>query len=90
MQSQILREVHVDDYGAVPDGETDSTEAFKKALGNGNVKVHMSAGTYRVNGIQMPSNSILIGQGIGVTNIKLLDDAPVDSYRCDQCRPCER
>lgn len=80
MQAQILREVHVDDYGAVPDGVTDSTEAFKKALGNGNVKVHMSAGTYRVNGIQMPSNSILIGQGIGVTTIKLLDNAPVDSY----------
>ncbi|MFP9035980.1 hypothetical protein ACLI2Q_18110, partial [Enterococcus faecalis] len=43
--SKITREVNVADFGAVPDGR-DNTEAFRKAIGNGRVKVHVPAGEY--------------------------------------------
>ncbi|MCQ9288718.1 right-handed parallel beta-helix repeat-containing protein [Staphylococcus gallinarum] len=77
LNKKIERIVNVNDYGADPTGETNSDEAFKKALGSGNVHVHMTAGTYKIkNGIKLPSRTILSGEGKGVTVIKLADDAP--------------
>ncbi|MFC3885460.1 glycosyl hydrolase family 28-related protein [Bacillus songklensis] len=74
--SKINREVNVQDYGAVGDGKTDNTEAFKKAIGNGRVKVHVPAGVFITKGIRLPSWTYLVGEGKGVTMIKLHDDAP--------------
>ncbi|WP_340033086.1 peptidase G2 autoproteolytic cleavage domain-containing protein [Bacillus sp. FSL K6-0138] len=80
LEQKIKREVSVDDFGAVPDGETDSTEAFRKAVGDGNVRVHLSAGTYVVRGAKLPSWTYLIGQGKGVTILKLHEDTPASEW----------
>jgi len=37
--SKIKKTIYVTDFGAVGDGVADDTEAFKKALGNGKVRV---------------------------------------------------
>lgn len=73
--SKITREVNVEDFGAVADGR-DNTEAFRKAIGNGHVKVNVPAGVYLVQGIKLPSWTYFVGQGKGVTVIKLHEDAP--------------
>ena len=76
LNDKIERVVNVNDYGADPTGQELSDEAFKKAFGNGNVKVHMSAGNYKIkHGLKVPSNTILTGEGVDITTIKLSDDA---------------
>ncbi|WP_217904822.1 glycoside hydrolase family 55 protein, partial [Bacillus sonorensis] len=80
LEQKIKRTVNVDDFGAVPDGKTDSTEAFRKALGNGRVRVVLSAGTYIVKGIKLPSWTYLIGQGKGVTILKLHENTPASEW----------
>ncbi|MCY7682007.1 MULTISPECIES: peptidase G2 autoproteolytic cleavage domain-containing protein [Bacillus amyloliquefaciens group] len=77
---KIERDVNVDDYGADPTGVNDSTEAFKKAIGNGKVRLNLSAGTYIVKGIKLPSWTYLIGQGMGVTTLKLHEDTPASEW----------
>ncbi|MEC0495050.1 peptidase G2 autoproteolytic cleavage domain-containing protein [Bacillus glycinifermentans] len=72
---KITREVNVEDFGAVPDGR-DNTEAFQKAIGTGCVKVNVPAGVYLVQGIKLPSWTYFVGQGKGVTVIKLHENAP--------------
>ena len=67
LNKKIERIVNVNDYGADPTGEQDSTEAFKDALRGGNVHVHMTAGTYKVTGIRLPDNTVLLGSLIPVT-----------------------
>lgn len=79
LTKRLDRVVHVDDFGAVSDGKTDSTQAFIDAMGSGNVQVNMSAGTYIVNEILMPNNTFLKGQGHAITKIKLHDDAPASA-----------
>ena len=76
LTKKIQRIVNVDDFGGDPTGQKDSTKAFQDALGNGNVQVTMSGGTYLTTGIKMPDNSRLVGQGKGITTIKFTDDAP--------------
>lgn len=76
LEDKIKRVVNVDDFGADPTGQRDSTKAFQNALGNGNVMVTMSAGTYLTTGIKMPNNSRLVGQGEGITTIKFMDSTP--------------
>jgi len=71
----VVREVNVVDFGAVGDGKTDNTLAFKKAIGNGKVKVVVPAGIFITKGIQLPSWTMLAGAGKGVTTIKLHDSA---------------
>ena len=51
LDRKIKRVVNVDDFGADPTGKTDSTEAFKRAIGNGKVRLNLSAGTYIVKGL---------------------------------------
>ncbi|RHJ03266.1 glycosyl hydrolase family 28-related protein, partial [Bacillus sonorensis] len=77
---KIKRTVNVDDFGAVPDGKTDSTEAFRKALGDGRVRVVLNSGIYIVKGIKLPSWTYLIGQGKGVTTLKLHEDTPASEW----------
>ncbi|MBI5972232.1 peptidase G2 autoproteolytic cleavage domain-containing protein [Staphylococcus caledonicus] len=76
---KLKRNVSVDDFGADPTGQQDSTKAFEQALGNGNVTVNMSAGTYLTTGIKMPNNSRLVGQGKGITKIKFMDSTPAQN-----------
>src|SRR5699024_6673796 len=76
LNNKIERIVNVNDYGADPTGEKDSTEAFKKAAKNGNVHIHMTAGTYKVTGIKLPNNTILSGEGKDITIIKFADETP--------------
>lgn len=75
--SKIQRVVNVDDFGADPTGQKDSSEAFKKALGSGYVQVTMSGGTYLLDkGIKLPNYTRLVGQGKDITTIKLSTKAP--------------
>jgi hypothetical protein len=79
LNKKIERIVNVNDYGADPTGEQDSTQAFKTALRGGNVHVHMTAGTYKVTGIKLPNNTILSGEGKDITVIKLADETPAEN-----------
>ena len=74
--TKVNREVNFLDFGAVGDGKTDDTEAFRKAIGRGRVKVRIPAGQFITRGIRLPSWTILAGEGKGMTIIKLHDDAP--------------
>lgn len=78
LNDKIERIINVNDYGADPTGEKDSTEAFKQAFGNGGHHVHMTEGTYIVSGLKLPSNTILSGEGKKQTLIKLNENAPHD------------
>ena len=75
LESNVEKVVDVVDFGAVGDGKTDNTLAFKKAIGNGKVKVMVPAGVFITKGIQLPSYTMLVGAGKGVTTIKLHDSA---------------
>ncbi|WP_426458410.1 peptidase G2 autoproteolytic cleavage domain-containing protein [Staphylococcus nepalensis] len=79
LNKKIERIVNVNDYGADPTGEQDSTDAFRKALGHGHVHLHMTAGNYKVMGIKLPNNTVLSGEGEDITTIKLSDDAPAEN-----------
>jgi len=71
----IKTEVNVVDYGAVGDGKTDCTAAFKKAIGKGRVKVIVPPGVFITKEIRLPSWTWLMGSGKGTTTIKLHDQA---------------
>lgn len=75
LKQSIRQEVDVTDYGAVGDGETDCTLAFRLAL-RSNRHVYVPAGTYVVRGIRLPSNCILQGAGQQKTILKLSNRAP--------------
>ncbi len=62
------------------DGTTDDTKAFEKAIGKGRVVVHVPKGTYLIKGLKLPSYTCIIGEGKGVTTLKLHDDAPVAQW----------
>lgn len=79
LNKKIERIINVNDYGADPTGQEDSTEAFKKAFANGGRHIHMTEGTYIVSGLKLPSNTILSGEGKEQTIIKLSDDAPAEN-----------
>ena len=78
LNDKIERIINVNDYGADPTGQEDSTEAFRKAFANGGRHVHMTEGTYIVSGLKLPSNTILSGEGKKQTLIKLNENAPHD------------
>ena len=79
LNKKIERIVNVNDYGADPTGEQDSTEAFKEAVRGGDVHVHMTAGTYKVTGIRLPNNTVLSGEGKDITTIKFADETPAEN-----------
>jgi hypothetical protein len=74
--AKIEREVHIEDFGAVGDGKTDCTEAFRMALGKGHVKVYIPEGVFVTKEVKIPSYSMLVGAGKRKTVIKLHDAAP--------------
>jgi hypothetical protein len=76
---KMKREVNIKDFGGVGDGKTDNTEAFKKAIGNGRVMVHIPEGVFITKAIRLPSWTFLVGEGKEMTTIKLHDDAPVST-----------
>ncbi|MGG3470786.1 glycosyl hydrolase family 28-related protein [Neobacillus pocheonensis] len=76
LETKRIKEVNVVDFGAVGDGKTDCTAAFRKAIGKGRVKVMVPPGIFITKGIRLPSMTVLIGAGKGKTTIKLHDDAP--------------
>ncbi|MBT2661347.1 glycoside hydrolase family 55 protein [Bacillus sp. ISL-45] len=73
---EIDREVNMEDFGAIGDGKTDCTEAFRMALGKGRVKIYIPEGVYIVREMKLPSFTYLVGAGKGKTVIKLHDSAP--------------
>ncbi len=73
---EITREVNIEDFGAIGDGKTDCTEAFRMALGKGRVKVYIPEGVYVAKEIKMPSFTYLVGAGKRKTIIRLHDSAP--------------
>lgn len=75
LMMNLKREVNVTDFGAVGDGKTDCTAAFKRALSNGRVKVTVPPGVFITKGIRLPSWTFLIGAGKGQTTIKLHERA---------------
>jgi hypothetical protein len=75
LHKKVVNEVNVVDFGAIGDGKTDNTTAFKKAIGNGKVKVVVPAGVFITKGILLPSWTMLVGAGKGVTTIKLHESA---------------
>ncbi|PTE62080.1 peptidase G2 [Staphylococcus epidermidis] len=79
LNKKIERIVNVNDYGADPTGEQDSTQAFKEAVRGGNVHVHMTAGNYKVTGIRLPNNTVLSGEGKDITTIKFADETPAEN-----------
>ena len=79
LNNKIERIRNVNDYGADPTGENDSTQAFKEALGNGSVHVHMTEGIYKVTGIKLPNNTVLSGEGKDITTIKFADETPEEN-----------
>lgn len=76
LHNHIMREVNIQEFGAIGDGKTDNTNAFKKAIGNGHVKVIIPEGVFITKGIKLPSYTILVGAGKGLTIIKLHNNAP--------------
>ncbi|MBM7650779.1 glycosyl hydrolase family 28-related protein [Neobacillus cucumis] len=75
LDENTKKEINVVDCGAIGDGKTDCTAAFKKAIGNGRVKVLVPPGIYITKGIRLPSWTWLIGSGMGKTTIKLHQNA---------------
>lgn len=68
--------VSVLDYGAIGDGVTDCTEAFKKAISKGFRCVIIPPGHYRISGVRLPSYTEIIGSGTDHTHLILSDSAP--------------
>ena len=76
LEQSFKQIVNVESFGAVGDGATDSTEAFRRAIGNGRVDVYVPAGVFIVRQIELPSWTRLRGAGKGAAIIKLHDEAP--------------
>lgn len=76
LENAFTRQVNVEDFGAVGDGVTDCTKAFRKAFGNGRVDVYVPAGIYIVRKLELPSWTRLRGAGKGSTVLKLHSAAP--------------
>lgn len=75
LMSRITKEVNIGDYGGIGDGKSDNTAAFKRALGDGRVRVNIPEGVFITKGICLPSWTCLVGAGKGKTTIKLHESA---------------
>ncbi|MGG1620530.1 glycosyl hydrolase family 28-related protein, partial [Bacillus subtilis] len=80
LNKRIKRVVHVDDYGAVADGVTDSSDAIVKAMGNGKVKIKLGPGVYVVRGVKLKDNVIFEGDGLDITTLILHENTPSDEW----------
>lgn len=75
LQQQLTARVDVTDFGAVGDGQTDCTRAFRQALKSGR-HVFVPEGVYVVSGVRIPSLCVLEGAGQDKTILRLADHAP--------------
>ena len=90
IQKKLDDFVSVKDFGAKGDGLTDDTEAINRALyelycrvvvNNSRKVLHFPAGTYIVSdGVNVPSNAILRGEGSNNTIIRQTADPTYISY----------
>src|SRR5689334_11016282 len=62
VSAKLQEWVSVKDFGATGDGTTDDSTAFDNAVSTGRL-VHVPAGTYRVNVLDLPSDTIIYGEG---------------------------
>lgn len=76
LEQGMTRCVNVEDFGAVGDGVTDCTDAFRRAIGKGRVDVFVPKGIFVVRHIKLPSLTRLRGSGKGATILRLHDAAP--------------
>ena len=74
LESSALYPGNVKKYGAVGDGVTDDTEAFKNALAD-NPAIFVPTGTYIVSGIDIPEYRNILGESDFSSVIKLKDGA---------------
>jgi len=78
LQTKIREQVSVKDFGAVGDGVTDDTDAFREAVSSSLGVVYVPPGTYLINassissGVIMKSNVYLVGAGQEATILKAL------------------
>ena len=79
LKARITRIVNVKDFGAAGDGISDDTEAFRRAIGQGGVRVFIPEGTYVTKEIRLPSWTLLSGAGKGVSVLRLHDHSPKGS-----------
>ncbi len=75
LKSTIADSVNVSEFGAIGDGQTDCSAAFKKAMAKGKVEVKIPAGVFIVDGLRLPSWTRLVGAGKGRTILKLHPNA---------------
>lgn len=75
----IDRVVHIDDFIPADDDGTDQTQYFEQALGEGNVHLKCGSKKYRA-AIKAPSNTIIEGEGKGLTTIQLPDNASAGEW----------
>ena len=87
LNEAINKQVNVLDYGAVGDGRTDCTTAFAKAVGNGRRMVFVPEGTYVIKGIRLPSFTCFIGEGQGISIIKLSEKAGISATLLTNANP---
>lgn len=72
LEGDVTMSVNVINFGAVPDGKTDSSVAFQKAidsLPNGGL-VEVPEGTFIIKNVRLKSDIMLVGRG-GATILKL-------------------
>lgn len=87
LEKSLTRSVNVENFGAVGDGVTDCTNAFKAAFGNGCTDVYVPKGIYIVRKIKIPSFSRLRGAGKGASVLKLHDHAPMRQRLVSNANP---
>ncbi|MCY9334127.1 peptidase G2 [Bacillus spizizenii] len=80
LNKRIKRIVYIEDYGAVGDGVTDCSDAFKNAMGNGKVRIKLGPGVFVVRGVKIKSNVIFEGDGIDTTTLILHEETPADEW----------
>jgi hypothetical protein len=64
LSSKVYDVVSVLDFGADPTGSADSTTAFNNALACSR-KILVPAGTYAIQQVTIPSNTVMLGEGKG-------------------------
>lgn len=63
VQNKLLDSVSIKDFGAVGDGVADDTAALRAAVASGGRAVFFPKGTYIINFVNLPSDTMLWGEG---------------------------
>lgn len=81
-QEKMRERVSVLDFGADPSGSSDSSTAFLNAATVGKI-VYAPAGTYKCQVLNLPSGTVIEGDGTSATIIKPLTDDSRCALGCD-------